>query len=172
MAALTRSNDRLQRYPDDDLDLGETPFSGFGGVALEQTQFVLMDPAFDRTAGGETPTTEATTATVAHEVAHLWWYGPVGHNRNRHALSGKGMAELSTAPFREHRSGPEAGETQRRDVRQGFEAFVTRAGNQVVDHVVGPPADAFFPSEASFPTGYRRGPPGLLGGRDEIRGDG
>lgn len=69
-------------------------------------------------------------ATVTHEVAHQWWYGPVGNNQNRHALSGEGMAVLSTALFLEHRSGPEAGEAYHPDVRLGYEAFVARADDR------------------------------------------
>jgi len=73
-------NDRLGVYPFTELDLASTPMQALGmeysGITAISTRLFDLDGEIS-----ETPTSIYLESTVAHEIAHQWFYNMVGNDQ-------------------------------------------------------------------------------------------
>ncbi len=73
IAALETYNQLFGPYPYTELDVVETPLNNAGGV--EYPGIILIE-----TERYDSPQSPYLITTVAHEVAHQWWYNTVGND--------------------------------------------------------------------------------------------
>nr|PZN30930.1 MAG: peptidase M1 [Chloroflexota bacterium] len=129
--ALRAFNRRFGRYPLAELDVLEIEARTFLGV--EYPGLVMIDRRlYDR--GGE-----GLEITVAHEVAHQWWYSLVGNDVQAEPWLDEGLTSFSQIIYQEEVHGPRAAERELAGFRQSYLA-ARRAG---ADGAVGRPATAF-----------------------------
>ncbi|MDQ3044963.1 MAG: M1 family metallopeptidase [Chloroflexota bacterium] len=84
--ALRLFNELFGPYPYAELDLVEVPLRNALGV--EFSQLIYMDSDLY---GSDVPEV-LTDSTVAHEVAHQWFYGLVGNNQHESAFIDEGLS--------------------------------------------------------------------------------
>jgi aminopeptidase N len=98
---------------------------------------------------------ELLELTVAHEVAHQWWYGLVGNNQYAHAFLDEGLASLSEVIYLERVHGAAAAQ-----------ARLDSLDNS--DLVVDQPTDWFPAGDVAYDTIYGKGALGFQSLRLEI----
>jgi hypothetical protein len=85
-------NDRFGRYPLAELDIVQAALTNFLGV--EYPGIVLIEQRLYRGGGG-------LVTTVAHEVAHQWWYSQVGSDSQARPWIDEGLASYAQIVYRE-----------------------------------------------------------------------
>jgi hypothetical protein len=138
--ALTLFNDHYGPYPYVELDLVEWPLWSCCGMEFPQLMgfndslYVGINPA---------PGQELEL-TVAHEIAHQWWYGLVGNNHYLHAFMDEGLASLSEVIYLEGTGDGAAAQTR-----------YDRLPNS--DQIVDQPTDLFPTGQVAYNTIYGKG---------------
>jgi Peptidase family M1 domain len=128
--ALRIFNARYGRYPLAELDVIEFAARTFLGV--EYPGLVMIDQALYENGDG-------LRTTVAHEVAHQWWYSQVGNNVLTEAWLDEALASYSQVVYQEGVGGPDAAERE----LEGFRARYRRALDDGRDAPVEQPTTAF-----------------------------
>ncbi|WP_422443818.1 M1 family metallopeptidase [Thermoanaerobacterium sp. DL9XJH110] len=100
--AVAIFNEYFGKYPYAELRLAEANFY-FGG--MEYPTFIMID---DRKYREPLLSNTSFERTVAHEVAHQWWYGVVGNDEVNEPWLDEGLAQFSSQIYFEKRYG-EAG---------------------------------------------------------------
>lgn len=97
--ALNIYNEMFGYYPYPELRIAESNFYRGG---MEYPNFIMMN-----TAKYKEPYLSNTSfeRSMAHEVAHQWWYGLVGSNQIREPWLDEGLTEFSTMCYFEKRYG-------------------------------------------------------------------
>ncbi|MDQ4098977.1 MAG: hypothetical protein M3121_00570, partial [Chloroflexota bacterium] len=88
--ALELFNDLFGPYPYTELDLTANELYGAAGVEFPQLIYI---GAGYYTPDRQFPIPNGLDFTVAHEVAHQWWYGLVGNNQYAHAFIDEGLTQ-------------------------------------------------------------------------------
>jgi len=109
--ALRIFNTRYGRYPLAELDVIEVAAGNFLGV--EYPGLVMIEQQLYRNGGG-------LAITVAHEVAHQWWYSQVGNNVITEAWLDEALASYSQIVYQESVNGPGAAEDELDGFRQRY----------------------------------------------------
>jgi hypothetical protein len=109
--ALRIFNTRYGRYPLAELDLIEIAADTFLGV--EYPGLIMMAQGLYEDQNG-------LEITVAHEVAHQWWYSQVGNNVLTEAWIDEALASYSQIVYQESKNGPEAAERELEGFRQRY----------------------------------------------------
>lgn len=126
-------------YPFQELDIAEAVLGpGAAGIEFPGLMYIGVSVYDD--------TNDFLEFTVAHEVAHQWWYGLVGNNQYIHAYLDESLTNYTAVLYLEARYGPEgkaAGISLLE--RTYFSALFGREGDAVVDQ---PTAD--FDSSRSY----------------------
>jgi hypothetical protein len=133
-------NQRYGRYPLAELEIiqfAATKFLGveYPGVILIEQQLYAGSRELD--------------TTVAHEVAHQWWYSLVGNDVQQEAWLDEALASYSQIVYHELASGPEAAERELNVFRERYRR-ARAAGNDTL--VAQPTGD--FPRGSYFPIVY------------------
>lgn len=109
--ALRAFNTRFGRYPFAELDVVEIEARKFLGV--EYPGLVMIDRRlYERGSGLE--------ITVAHEVAHQWWYSAVGNDVQREPWLDEGLTSYAQVVYREEYHGAAAAERELDGFRQSY----------------------------------------------------
>jgi hypothetical protein len=101
--ALRIFNARYGRYPLAELDIVEIAAGTFLGVEYPGL-IMIRDDLYEAGNG--------LAITVAHEVAHQWWYSQVGNNVQTEAWLDEALASYSQIVYQEGVNGPEAAERE------------------------------------------------------------
>ncbi|MEP7190948.1 MAG: M1 family aminopeptidase, partial [Roseiflexaceae bacterium] len=109
--ALRIFNRRYGRYPLAELDVVEFAARTFLGV--EYPGIVLIEQALYENGNG-------LAVTVAHEVAHQWWYSQVGNNVQTASWLDEALASYSQIVYQEEVNGPDAAERELEGFRQRY----------------------------------------------------
>lgn len=160
--------DRLfGQYPYKSLELVEIPLqNGAAGVEFPQLVFIGAGAYGQNPAPGTIP--RELDFTVAHEVAHQWWYGLVGNDQYQHAFLDESLAQYSTVIYISEQYG-----TAR--AKLALDANCTypylqrlfTAGDGVVDY----PTNDFSGDSAYVAIVYAKGPLGFAALRRAIGDD-
>lgn len=113
--ALAAFNERYGRYPLRELDVVEIDARTFLGV--EYPGIILIEH-------GLYGNQQALEVTVAHEVAHQWWYSLVGNDVQTDAWLDEAMASYSQIVYQEEVYGPEAAEFELDGFRNRYRQVV------------------------------------------------
>lgn len=114
-------NSQFGTYPDTELDIVEAPMRNAGGV--EFPGIVLIE------AGRyEDPQSNTFITTVAHEVAHQWWYNVVGDDIFTDPWLDEGLATYSSFVYFDVAQGSEAYQGILDYYRQRYDKLV-QSGN-------------------------------------------
>jgi hypothetical protein len=128
--ALRIFNARFGPYPFSELDVVQFDARKFLGV--EYPGLIFIDSRlYTGRAGLE--------ITVAHEVAHQWWYSLVGNDVQREAWLDEALASYSQVVYREARYG---GEAAARELA-GFRSTYLRARQSGLDAAIARPVAEF-----------------------------
>ena len=134
-AALALFSDLLGVYPYSELDVVATPTQALG---VEYPGVIVIA---DRLYDGSGATNPLLESTVAHEVAHQWFYGLVGSDQLAAPWLDESLTQYMTLRYFRERYGPAA--------EAGFAQSLTdrweRVDNALVP--VGQPVAAFSPAE-------------------------
>lgn len=130
--ALELFNDLFGAYPYVELDLTANQLNGAAGVEFPQLIYIgasYYEP--NRTF----PVPNGLDFTVAHEVAHQWWYGLVGNNQYQHAFIDEGLTQwVSCAVYFDRVYDEEAADRATSNyLVDPFETAVRIGADQVVD---------------------------------------
>lgn len=136
--ALRLFNQLFGAYPYVELDI--VPVQLFGAAGVEFPQLVYIGSSF-YSPDQETDKPDSFNATVAHEVAHQWWYGLVGNNQYLHAFMDEGLTNyISNQVYFEKEYGPVvATKMVGANLVGPYQRMLDRKDDQVVDT----PTDAF-----------------------------
>jgi peptidase M1-like protein len=104
-------NARYGRYPLAELDVIEVAARTFLGV--EYPGLIMLEQGLYEDGNG-------LAITVAHEVAHQWWYSQVGNNVQTEAWLDEALASYSQIVYQEGVNGPEAAERELEGFRQRY----------------------------------------------------
>lgn len=131
-------------YPYKSLDLVEIRLQGAGGV--EFPQLVFIDSS--RYAGDPAPGTIPAPLdfTVAHEIAHQWWYGMVGNDQYQHAFLDEALANESTILYLQQQYGAARAKHERElNILGPYLAMLFTRGDEIVDQPTNnfPDTDAY-----------------------------
>jgi hypothetical protein len=99
--ALEIFNRQFGRYPDTELDIVQAPMRNAGGV--EFPGIVLIESS-----RYEDPQSNTFITTVAHEVAHQWWYNIVGNDIFTDPWLDEGLTTYSSFVYYEFALGDQA----------------------------------------------------------------
>lgn len=130
--ALRIFNARFGKYPLAELDIIQSPLTSFAGV--EYPGIVLIEQRLYRQSG------RGLETTVAHEVAHQWWYSLVGNDAQADPWLDEGLTSYSEIVYYEGIGDYD----QARASLAGFRQSLQRARTAGRDGVVARP-----PSEMS-----------------------
>ncbi|MBC8077895.1 MAG: M1 family peptidase, partial [Chloroflexales bacterium] len=128
--AIRIFNQRFGRYPLAELEVVQAALTNFYGV--EYPGIVLIEQRLYKGTSG-------LATTVAHEVAHQWWYGQVGNDAQRNPWLDEGLASYSQIVYREGIGDIEGANNE----LQGFRTSYARARQQGRDGVAQRPAAQF-----------------------------
>ena len=109
--ALRIFNTRYGRYPLAELDVIEVAARTFLGV--EYPGLVMIEQRLYEDGND-------LAITVAHEVAHQWWYSQVGNNVQTEAWLDEALASYSQIIYQEGVNGPDAAERELEGFRQRY----------------------------------------------------
>jgi hypothetical protein len=109
--ALRIFNTRYGRYPLAELDVVEVAAGNFLGV--EYPGLIMIEQGLYENQNG-------LEVTVAHEVAHQWWYSQVGNNVLTESWVDEALASYSQIVYQESKNGPEAAERELEGFRQRY----------------------------------------------------
>jgi aminopeptidase N len=109
--ALRIFNTRYGRYPLAELDVIEFDARTFLGV--EYPGLIMIEQ-------GLYEGVDTLKTTVAHEVAHQWWYSLVGNNVQTEAWLDEALASYSQIVYQEGINGPDAAEHELEGFRQRY----------------------------------------------------
>jgi aminopeptidase N len=115
--ALEIYNEKIGAYPYKELDVVESPMRNALGV--EYPGIVMIGAALY-----QAPEKPEFEVTVAHEVAHQWWYNVVGNNVFAEPWLDEALATYSSGVFYEFDRGPE--------YMQGLEGYWQERYNNVL----------------------------------------
>lgn len=129
--ALRIFNSRFGRYPLNELELLQVPLTRFWGV--EYPGVILIEQGLYRRGGRELDT------TVAHEVAHQWWYSLVGNDVQGEPWLDEGLTSYAQVLYYEGQGNLIAAESELQRFRDQYLA-ARKAGH---DGSVGGAAGSF-----------------------------
>lgn len=109
--AMRIFNARYGRYPLAELDVVEVAAHNFLGV--EYPGLIMIEQGLYEDGNG-------LTITVAHEVAHQWWYSLVGNSALAEAWLDEALASYSQIVYQEGVNGPDAAERELEGFRQRY----------------------------------------------------
>jgi hypothetical protein len=115
--ALRTFNARYGRYPLAELDIVEVDATTFTGVEYPGLIMIRQDLYLDGGSDLET--------TVAHEVAHQWWYSIVGNDQLNESWLDEALASYSEIVYQEAIHGPDAAAAQLEGFRARYRTAVT-----------------------------------------------
>jgi aminopeptidase N len=121
--ALRIFNRRYGRYPLAELDVVEVAARTFLGV--EYPGLIMIEQALYDGNGLD--------STVAHEVAHQWWYSQVGNNVQTESWLDEALASYSQIVYQEEVGGPAAGEAELDFFRQRYRTAVANGRDAPVE---------------------------------------
>jgi hypothetical protein len=138
-ATLASFNEHVTPYPYREFDLAQAHIgpraAGIefpGLVSIADSLYIDNNPSLE--------------FTIAHEVAHQWWYAVIGNNQYEHAFLDESLANYTAILYLEDRYGEEAGE-------QAIHRFLTRSYFALLfgegDGIVDQPTPA-FPSNTAY----------------------
>ncbi|MDQ4045518.1 MAG: M1 family metallopeptidase [Chloroflexota bacterium] len=164
--SLAYFNEIIGPYPYTTLDLA--PVELFGAAGVEFPTLIYMGASY-YTSDRDLSPPNSLDFTVAHEVAHQWWYSMVGNNQYDHAFIDEGLTNyMSSELYFEAMYGEEAADYMVERYLSGpFHSHVT-SGN---DQVVNTPTDDFPSSGAYSFAAYSKAPLGFKAIHDEIGHD-
>jgi hypothetical protein len=164
--SLAYFNEIIGPYPYTTMQFAPVELFGAAGVEFPQVMYI---GASYYTADRNLEVPNSLDFTVAHEVAHQWWYGTVGNNQYDHAFIDEGLTNfMSSQMYFDAMYGPEAAETMvERYLAGPFRSHVS-AGN---DQVVNTPTDEFPSSSAYVFAVYSKAALGFKAIYDEIGHD-
>jgi aminopeptidase N len=110
--AVRTFNARYGRYPLAELDVVEVNARTFLGV--EYPGLIMIEQRLYEDGGG-------LAVTVAHEVAHQWWYSLVGNNVQTEAWLDEALASYSQIVYQEGVNGADAAERELEGFRQRYQ---------------------------------------------------
>jgi aminopeptidase N len=113
--AMRIFNTRYGRYPLAELDVIEVAAHNFLGV--EYPGLIMIEQGLYEDGNG-------LTVTVAHEVAHQWWYSIVGNSALTEAWLDEALASYSQIVYQEGVNGPDAAERELDSFRQRYRTAV------------------------------------------------
>jgi aminopeptidase N len=116
-------NKRYGRYPLAELDVIEVAARTFLGV--EYPGLVMIEQALYDGNGLD--------STVAHEVAHQWWYSQVGNNVQTESWLDEALASYSQIVYQEEIGGPAAAEAELDFFRQRYRTAVANGRDAPVE---------------------------------------
>lgn len=155
-------------YPYAEMDIVEVDLRNAGGVEFPEITFIeqsLYDPNNPNTRRDP----DTMEFTVAHEIAHQWWYGMVGNDQYDHAFIDEGLTNyVTTIYFREEYGLDKSIEQSDRNLKLWYLAMLyAGSGDQVVDQ----PTDG-FPSQGDYGAAiYGKGALGFGAVHDAIGDD-
>jgi hypothetical protein len=126
--SLQAFNRRYGRYPLAELDVVEIDARRFLGVeypGLTMIEHKLYTQP------------DILETTVAHELAHQWWYSLVGNDVQREAWLDEALASYSQIVYREEVQSPQAAENELAFFRQRYLAAVAAGRDAPVEQPVG-----------------------------------
>ena len=106
-------------YPYAELDIVQTPLHNAGGVEFPGIVFIEAERFLD-SAG------PVAVTTVAHEVAHQWWYNLVGNDVIDEPWLDEALASYSSALYWESIEGSEAYNAVLADFQAGYDRSVEK----------------------------------------------
>ncbi len=121
--AMQVFNKRYGRYPLTELDVIEVTASNFLGV--EYPGLIMIEQG-QYTGGG-------LEITVAHEVAHQWWYSIVGNSVLTESWLDEAMASYSQIVYQEEIHGPDAAERELDGFRERYRRAIALGRDAPVD---------------------------------------
>ncbi|MBA2277246.1 MAG: M1 family metallopeptidase [Chloroflexia bacterium] len=164
--ALALFNDLFGPYPYTELDL--TAVELFNAAGVEFPQLIYIGAGY-YTPDSNLDVPNGLDFTVAHEVAHQWWYALVGNNQYQHAFIDEGLTQYvsSAVYFGRVYDNRAAGQTVVRYLHGPFEIAMRGDNDQVVDT----PTDAFEDGGDYVFIAYSKGPIGFAAIHEEIGDD-
>ena len=160
--ALAVYNDLFGAYPYAELDLVGVTMPNWGG--FEFSELVFIENGSYQNLATEYPP-GSLEFTVAHEVAHQWWYNLVGSNQQTHAFLDEGLTEYTAIVYVERQHGPAAAERWfDLSVEVGLSFRIAAVGDGVADRS----SSAFTDDRDYTNMVYRKGAAGFRALRREI----
>lgn len=127
--ALYIYNRSFGKYPYPELHIAETNFYAGG---MEFPTFIMMNTAKYREPYLSNTSFERS---MAHEVAHQWWYGLVGNDSINEPWLDEGLTEFSTLYYFEKRYGEAGRESYfERQVNSSM-SLIKKSGRSMLDSV-------------------------------------
>jgi len=130
--ALDLFNDLFGGYPYVELDITANQLYGAAGVEFPQLIYIAAS-YYEPNRTFSVP--NGLDFTIAHEVAHQWWYGLVGNNQYQHAFIDEGLTQwVSCAVYFDRVYDAEASDRATANyLIDPFETAVRIGADQVVD---------------------------------------
>jgi hypothetical protein len=122
--ALRIFNTRYGRYPLAELDVIEMAARTFLGV--EYPGLIMIEQRLYEDGSG-------LAVTVAHEVAHQWWYSQVGNNVQTESWIDEALASYSQIVYQENLNGPDAAERELEGFRERYRQALDSGRDAPVD---------------------------------------
>jgi hypothetical protein len=156
-ASLRIFEERFGPYPYAELDIAATPTLAGGieypgVIVINQRGYKSPDMGFN--------------GTVAHEVAHQWWYGLVGNNQVKEPWLDEALAQYSFLLYVEDTAGPAAAALVR---AQSFESVYEAGLREGWDKPIGLSVASY--GDDYGPIVYAKGPLFFQALRDELGDD-
>ncbi|MCC7353557.1 MAG: M1 family metallopeptidase [Anaerolineae bacterium] len=149
--------ERFGPYPYAELEVAATPTLAGG---IEYPGVIVINQR-----GYKSPET-GFNGTVAHEVAHQWWYGLVGNNQVKEPWLDEALAQYSFLLYIEDTAGPAAAALVR---AQSFESVYQAGLRDGWDRPIGLPVASY--NDDYGPIVYAKGPLFFQALRDELGDD-
>jgi hypothetical protein len=155
-------------YPYAEMDIVEVDLRNAGGVEFPQITYIeqgLYDPNSPSTRRDP----DTLEFTVAHEIAHQWWYAMIGNDQYDHAFIDEGLTNfVTTIYFGELYGTDKAVEQSDRNLKLWYLAMLYAGGG---DQIVDQPTDG-FPTQGDYgATVYGKAALGFAAIHDAIGGD-
>lgn len=128
--ALEIFNRQFGRYPDAELDIVQAPMRNAGGV--EFPGVVLIEAK-----RYEEPQSNTFITTVAHEVAHQWWYNIVGNDIFKDPWLDEGLTTYSSFVYYEFAQGDKAYQVILDHYQQRYDGLVKEGHDDRITHSLG-----------------------------------
>ena len=133
LQSLAIFNDLFGPYPYVEMDLVEVALQGgVAGIEFPQLMMIGADYYDDGPTTG--PLADFLEFTVAHEVAHQWWYGMIGNDHYADAFIDEGLTNYVTTVYFERQYGADEGDEQRDlNLLLSYLMMLFRSGDEVAD---------------------------------------
>lgn len=128
--AFERFSDYYGEYPYKELDVVQTKSDS----DMEYPGLVMVGTAFDQGEGQETSLMATQVcSTVAHEVAHQWFYAAVGNDQYGEPWLDEGLAQFSQSILYEDSDAPSIVKAVERDQSKGLPVMIAKHSPQLLE---------------------------------------